>query len=94
MVIAAIQSALRSACCGITLSNGVEVMVSPETYRAIMDRYRTQDEPDASIRWDHAVLDILRPDRPNEWRFLVRSLGYHISGEAIGTRRRRQIVNR
>jgi hypothetical protein len=65
---------LRTACHGVTLSNGVEVLVSPEIYREVLRRYGTLDEPDDARRWDRAVLDVMRPVRPLEWRFLVETL--------------------
>jgi hypothetical protein len=94
---AAIHFELRSAACGVVLSNGVEVMVSPEMYRSIVARYRSADAYERELepwgRWDRAVLDVLRPERPNEWRFLVRSLGRPALGESHITRlRQRQTV--
>jgi hypothetical protein len=86
-------SELRSANCGTALSNGMEVLVSPEMYRAIVDRYRSLEGLDASRRWDQAILDVLRPVRPNEYRFLARSLGFHRPGEGLVTRRARQTVH-
>jgi hypothetical protein len=94
VTVAATHRALRSAYYGITLSNGVEVLVSPQTYRAIVSQYGNNDEPDAWQRWDHAVLDVLRPDRPNEWKYLVRSLGYRVAPEGFGARRQRLTVHR
>jgi hypothetical protein len=99
----AVYFEVRSAYCGIALSNGVEVMVSPELHRAIMERYRSEGEAEAEAelelepeplrRWDRAVLDVLRLERPNEWRFLVRSLGPQAAvGESLGARRQRQTV--
>jgi hypothetical protein len=90
---AAIHSELRRAWYGLTLSNGVQVLVSPATYRAILARYRALDEPEAWRRWDDAILDVLRPQRPHEWRYLARSLGYHVS-EGFGPRKPRQTVRR
>ncbi len=91
VVAAAIVHEIRSALFGLALSNGVEVLVSREMYWSIVRRYQADSEPDDRVRWDHAVLDILRPKRPQEWRFLVRSLGYQIaSAEGVGTRRQRQ----
>jgi len=84
------HSSLHSAFYGITLSNGVDVLVSPEMYREIVRQYKIGDEPDELERWDQAVLDVLRPERPNEWKYLVRSLGYKVSGEIHATRRRRR----
>lgn len=93
LIMAAIHSELRSASYGVTLSNGVEVLVGPEMYREIVKRYRSLDEPDEWMRWDQAILDVLRLERPHEWKFLVRSLGYQVSGEGPGARRRSQTVN-
>jgi hypothetical protein len=84
---------LRSSLYGVTLSNGLEVLVSPELYREIVHQYRTLDEPDATKRWDQAVLKVIRPRRPKEWRFLVRSLGQQFPSESLGTRRQRQTVH-
>jgi hypothetical protein len=90
---AAIFHEVRSALFGLSLSNGVEVLVSRDTYEAIVRRYQADGEPDDRVRWDDAVLDILRPDRPHEWRYLVRSLGYQIaSGEGAGTRWQRHAL--
>jgi hypothetical protein len=90
---AAIRYEVRSALIGITLSNGVEVLVSREAYREIVRRFQTRDEPDDWARWDEAVLETLRPVRPQEWRYLVRSLGYQVASEGLGSRRQRQTVN-
>ena len=91
VVVAAIVYEIRSALFGLALSNGVEVLVSREMYWSIVRRYQMDDEPDHGVRWDHAVLDVIRPVRPHEWKYLVRSLGYQIaSGEGVGTRRQRQ----
>jgi len=89
---AAIHFELRSAYYGVSLSNGIEVLVTPEMYRAIVTRYRSGEESEALERWDEAILEVLRPERPNEWKFLVRSLGYHVVGESLGARRQRQTV--
>jgi hypothetical protein len=95
---AAIHFELRSASCGVVLSNGVEVLVSPETYRTIVARYRSEgrpvheSEPEALRRWDRAVLDVLHLERPNECRFLVRSLGRQTVPESHLARRQRQTV--
>ena len=40
LVVAAIRHEIRSAAHGITLSNGVEVLVSPEMYGEILRRDR------------------------------------------------------
>src|SRR5258707_8390419 len=89
-IAAAIHYELRSAAYGIELSNGVEVLVSPEMYRDIVHQYRTLDEPDGWKRWDQAVLDALRPGRPQEWEFLPQSLGYPVTGEGVTTMHRRR----
>jgi hypothetical protein len=76
----------RAAYHGLTLSNGVEVLVSPETYRAIVAAYLAvcaadqsagadmASVPDDAMRWDEAVLKVMRQQRPREWRFLIESL--------------------
>jgi hypothetical protein len=76
----------RAAYHGLALSNGVEVLVSPETYRAIVDEYLAvcaadqsagadmASVPDDAMRWDEAVLKVMKQHRPREWRFLVESL--------------------
>jgi hypothetical protein len=94
LVGALIYSEIRSAVCGITLSNGVEVLVSSEMYREILYQYRTLDLDDDRERWDQAILDVLRPVRPREWKYRARTLGYHVSGERYGARRRRLTVHR
>jgi hypothetical protein len=94
VIAAAIHSELRSADYGIALSNGVEVLVSPRVYRAIIERFGALDEADAWQRWDQAVLDVLRPERPHEWKYLTRTLGYHVAVEGFGSRRRRSTVTR
>jgi hypothetical protein len=88
-IAAAIHHELRSAAYGIELSNGIEVLVSPEMYRDIVHQYRTLDEPEDWKRWDQAVLDVLRPGRPREWKFLAQSLGYQVTGEGVTMHRRR-----
>jgi hypothetical protein len=85
-----VRHELRSALYGIDLSNGVEVLVNRETYESIVSRFQAETEPDDLARWDHAVLDTLRPERPREWKFLVRSLGYRVSGTGAAGRRARQ----
>jgi hypothetical protein len=84
---AALRHDLRIAYHGITLSNGVDVLVSPEMYREVLSRYGTLDEPDAARRWDRAVLDVLRPVRPLEWRFWVETLEAAGSEVAAGAGR-------
>jgi hypothetical protein len=93
LIMAAIHSELRSASYGITLSNGVEVLVGPDVYREIVKRYRSLDGPDEWALWDRAVLEILRLERPQEWRFLARSLGQQVTAEVPGVRRQRRTVN-
>ncbi len=83
---------LRTAYHGITLSNGVDVLVSPEMYREILRRYGTLDEPDDARRWDQAVLNVMRPVRPHEWRFLVETLGDARPGVAAAVGRPRASV--
>jgi hypothetical protein len=95
LIMAAVHSELRSASYGVTLSNGVEVLVGPEMYREIVKRYRSleEHEPDDWTRWDRAILEVLRFERPNEWKFLARSLGHQVVGEGAGARRRARTVN-
>jgi hypothetical protein len=91
---AAVYYEIRTAVCGIALSNGVEVLVSPEMYREILHRYQMGDLDDEREQWDQAILDVLRPVRPREWKYLARTLGYQVSGEMHGARRRRVTVHR
>jgi hypothetical protein len=93
LIAAAIHSELRSASYGIGISNGMEVLVSPEMFREIVHQYRTLDEPDDWKRWDQAVLEVLRPERPREWKYLAQALGYQVSGEGLAVHRRRHPVN-
>jgi hypothetical protein len=90
VVVLAVRYELRSALYGISLSNGVEVLVNEETYGSIVHRFQTETEPDDAVRWDHAVLDTLRPVRPREWRFLVRSLHYRVAPATVAGRRARR----
>jgi hypothetical protein len=90
VVVLAVRYELRSALYEVPLSNGVPVLVNQETYGSIVRRFQTETEPDDLIRWDDAVLDTLRPQRPQEWKFLVRSLGYRVaptSGARLRARR-------
>jgi len=80
-----IRHELRSAICGITLSNGVEVLVGKKSYVEILRRYRRLHEPDPARRWDQAVLTVVREERPVEARLLGRTLG----GRPRGRRRPR-----
>jgi hypothetical protein len=79
VVALAVRYELRSALYELPLSNGVPVLVNQKTYGLIVRRFQTETEPDDLIRWDGVVLDTLRPERPQEWRFLVRSLGYRVA---------------
>jgi hypothetical protein len=92
VVVLAVRHEMRSALYGISLSNGVEVLVNHETYGAIVRRFQTETEPepDDRIRWDHAILDTLRPERPEEWKFLVRSLSYRVAPAGVTGRRSRR----
>jgi hypothetical protein len=74
LMAAFIHAELRACLYEITLSNGLEVLVNPEMYEEIGRRFQMLDDPDLLRRWDRAVLNVLRAERPNEWRFLVRSL--------------------
>jgi hypothetical protein len=97
MVVAlAVRYELRSALYETSLSNGVEVLVNQETYGSIVRRFQTLTEPDDLVRWDDAVLDTLRPERPREWRFLVQSLPYRVAPTRVVRRRvrRTQAVKR
>jgi hypothetical protein len=90
VVVLAVRHEMRSALYGLSLSNGVEVLVNRETYGAIVRRFQTETEPDDRIRWDHAILDTLRPERPEEWKFLVRSLRYRVAPTGVAGRRSRR----
>jgi hypothetical protein len=90
VVFCAIRYEVRSALYGISLSNGVEVLVNEETYGSIVRRFQTETETDDVARWDHAVLDTLRPVRPQEWNFLVRSLRYRVAPAGFAGRRSRR----
>jgi hypothetical protein len=81
---AVLRHELRTAYHGITLSNGIEVLLSPEMYREVLTLYGRLDEPDNARRWDLAVLDVMRPSRPREWRFLVGTLEVDLSQAAAG----------
>jgi hypothetical protein len=96
VVVLAIRHELRSALYGISLSNGVEVLVNEETYGSIVRRFQTDTEPDNVARWDHAILDTLRPERPREWKYLVRSLHYRVAPAGFAVRRsgRSQTIKR
>jgi hypothetical protein len=74
LVVAFIHAEIRSAWCEIRLSNGVDVLVSPELCREIMQRFEMSDEPDVSQRWNQAVLAALHAERPQERSFLIREL--------------------
>ena len=86
---ALIHAELRASLYEITLSNGMDVLVSPEMYEEIVQQFEMFDDPDLLKRWDQAVLTVLRVERPNEWRFLARSLGRDPSA----SRHRREPVN-
>jgi hypothetical protein len=86
---ALIHAELHASLYEITLSNGMEVLVSPEMHGEIVQQFAMFDDPDLVRRWDQAALTVLRVERPNEWRFLVRSLGRDTSA----SRRRRESVN-
>jgi hypothetical protein len=70
----------RQAHHGLTLSNGLDVLVSPSEYEEILLRFeRLRSSPtglelDDEQRWDDAILGVIRANRPMEWRFLARSL--------------------
>jgi hypothetical protein len=92
LFVAYIRHELRTAYYGITLSNGVDVLVSPEMYREILQRYGTLDDPDDGRRWDRAVLEVMRPVRPLEGRFLLETLGSGRSEVVSGVRLPRESV--
>jgi hypothetical protein len=86
---AIIHAEFRASLYEITLSNGMEVLVTPEMHGEIVQQFEIFDDPDLSRRWDQAVLSILRAERPNEWRFLARSL----ARDPLAGPYRRQAVN-
>jgi hypothetical protein len=90
VVVLVVRYELRSALYEIPLSDGAPVLVNQETYGSIVRRFRTETRPDDLIQWDQAVLDTLRPERPREWKFLVRSLGYRVAPTSVAGRRARR----
>jgi len=76
----------RASLYEITLSNGMDVLVSPEMYEEVVQQFEMSEDPDLLKRWDQATLTVVRAERPNEWRFLARSLGRDPSA----SRRRRK----
>jgi hypothetical protein len=84
-----VHAELRASLYEITLSNGMEVLVSPEMYEEIVHQFGMFDDPDLLKRWDQATLTVVRAERPNEGRFLARSLGR----DPAASRRRREPVN-
>jgi hypothetical protein len=78
VVVTYVHAEIRSTWYGITLSNGMDVLVSPGMYREIVQQYATLDEPDNWKRWDQAVLRVIRHERPDEWKLLVRALGQSV----------------
>jgi hypothetical protein len=86
---AIIHAELRASLYEITLSNGMDVLVSREMYEEIVRRFEMFDDPDLLQRWDQAVVNVLRAERPNEWRFVVRSLRQDASAGWL----RRESVN-
>jgi hypothetical protein len=79
-LVLAVRHEIRAACVGLTLSNGTEVLVSPTEYERVVAVYRTScaaaadDGADVGRLWDEVVLGVLRPTRPNECRYLARTL--------------------
>ncbi len=65
---------VRSADYGLTLSNGVEVMVGPSECRRVFEEYQSLAALDGPSRWDQAVLNVLKPPRPREWLYLAHTL--------------------
>ncbi len=86
---AIIHAELRASLYEITLSNGMNVLVGPEMYEEIVEQFEMFNDPDLLRGWDQAALTVVRVERPNEWRFLARSLGRDLSA----SRRRREPVN-
>jgi hypothetical protein len=86
---ALIHADIHASLYEVTLSNGKEVLVGLEMYEEIMQHFAMLNDPDVLRRWDQAILSVVRAERPNEWRFLVRSLGWDTSV----SRRRRESVN-
>ena len=84
---------VRSACHGLVLSNGVEVLVNGTVHAQIERDYAASSEFDEEKRWDDAVLNALRHERPREWRYLIQSLNVSQSSTPLGTRRSRQTLN-
>src|SRR4051794_6246971 len=73
-IAAFVRSEIRSACCGIALSNGLEVLVDREAHEEILRRLEATDPTAVWKRWDHVILNTIRDEHPEEWRFLARSL--------------------
>ena len=86
---ALIHAELRASLYEATLSNGINVLVSPGMYEEIVRQFEMFEDPDLLRRWDQAVLNVLRVERPNERKFLARSLGQ----DASASRRQRESVN-
>jgi len=86
---ALIHAEFRASLYEITLSNGMDVLVSPEMYEEVVQQFEMFEDPDLLERWDRAALTVVRAERPSEWRFLARSLGRDPSAN----RRRREPVN-
>lgn len=70
------RSGLSSACECVTLSNGVEVLVSLAAYEEIERRHATSDHREGSNRWDEAVLRVIEANRPRECHYLRETLGH------------------
>jgi len=90
LIVTFVRHTIRTAWYGVTLSNNVDVLVSPSMYEEIIERFRTSDVPDPEERWDRAILSVIRAERPHEWRFLARTLGREKS--AKWRQQRRQAV--
>ncbi len=91
LLVAAIHNELRNAAIEVTLSNGVSLLVNPDQHRSILWHYQMHKEADDVKGWDEAVLEFLRSERPQEWKYLVRSLGYHVANEGFATHRTRPL---
>jgi hypothetical protein len=66
-----IYAELHSAWYEITLSSGIDVLVSPEMHEEMVRRFQISKGPDTWELWDEAVLSVLRFERPAEWEYLI-----------------------
>ena len=93
LVSALVDFQFRSAYHGLLLSNGVEVLVSAEVSGRIERDYTASAERNEEKRWDDAILNALRHDRPREWTYLIQSLAFSKAALTLGPRRTRQTLN-